>query len=359
MRLGLFLPSKLRDLSPSRSWFRQTVREELGGLPRQDEVRHVVREELDRLTNSRHFVDTLVHAVQAVAYPLVRDQNFLATDFLTSAARVDKGTQVLLALKYREMLRAGGPLPTFAEVGFRAYSQFDEDGILLYIFSLVGTTNRRAVEICAGVGYECNAANLAVNHGWHALLVDGSEANVRAAGAFYAGLSDTQISPPKIVHAWVEPATVDRLVRDNGFAGEIDLLTIDLDGVDYWVWNALNCVRPRVVVVEYQPWWGPDEPYTIKNLPGYWYPDFAERMPAYCGAGLAAFVNLGRSLGYRLVGCNRNQLNAFFLRGDVGPDVFPEVSAADCLTHPRVAAMRAWHRKSVEAQLAAGEWVRV
>jgi hypothetical protein len=82
-------------------------------------------------------------------------------------------------------------------------------------------------------------------------------------------------------------------------------------------------------------------------------------MPAYCGAGLAAFVNLGRELGYRLVGCNRNQLNAFFVRNGIGEDVLPEVSAASCLTHPRVAEMRAGYRAIVEAQRAAGEWVRV
>ena len=373
---GLLKPSKVKDLTPSRTWFRQALREELGHLPRgdefhrllreelgrrntADEIRHVVRAELDRLAAADLLRYAVVRAVQEAVYPILRDPNFLEIDFLKTATRVDKGSQILLALKYQELLRAGGPFPALAEVGFRTFSQFDEDGILLYIFSLVGTTNRRAVEICAGVGYECNAANLIANHGWHAMLVDGSEANVRAAGHFYNGLSDTQISQPRIVHAWVEPSTVDRLVRENGFADEIDLLTIDLDGVDYWVWKALRCVRPRVVVVEYQPWWGPDEPYTVKNLPGFCYSDYAEKMPAYCGAGLAAFVALGRELGYRLVGCNRNQLNAFFVRSDVGADVLPEVPTAACLTHPRTVEARDKYRPIVEAQRDAGHWVRV
>ena len=86
--------------------------------------------------------------------------------------RVDRGAQLILGHKYREMAQRGIAL-AFAEVGFQNYSQFDEDGILHYIFSLIGTTEKRSVEICAGTGYESNSANLILNHGWYALLVDG------------------------------------------------------------------------------------------------------------------------------------------------------------------------------------------
>ena len=91
---------------------------------------------------------------------------------------VDKGTQILLAMKYREMAanRLVLPLP---EVKFRNFSQSGEDGILHYIFSLIGTIDRRAVEICAGAWFECNSANLIISHGWHALLFEGNEDNVR------------------------------------------------------------------------------------------------------------------------------------------------------------------------------------
>jgi len=77
---------------------------------------------------------------------------------------VDKGTQILLSLKYRELAFAQSSLP-FDEVEFRNYSQNGEDGILLYIFSLIGTTNKRCVEVCAGNGIECNCSNLIINHG--------------------------------------------------------------------------------------------------------------------------------------------------------------------------------------------------
>jgi len=282
-----------------------------------------------------------------------RDPEILSTDFLSDGARVDKGTQILLAEKYKELLRTDAPLPSFAEVGFRSFSQFDEDGIILFLFSVLGTTNRTAIEICCGVGFECNCANLVIHHAWEALMVDGNEANISQAQQFFKSRSDTQITVPTLVHAWIEPETINQLCQEHGFTGEIDLLTIDLDGIDYWVWKNLTCVNPRVVIVEYQPWFGPDESYTIKNIPGFTY---SENKKGYVGCSLAAYVKLGREKGYRLVGCNRNQLNAFFVRNDLGKEIFPEVSAASCLSKRSINTVSDWIRPYVQPQINAGEW---
>ena len=83
--------------------------------------------------------------------------------------------QLQLISKWRSMLHSNEPLPSFGDVEFRAFSQNGEDGILLYIFSLIGTRNRTSVEICSGDGIQCNSANLLLNHGWTGLLVDGDE----------------------------------------------------------------------------------------------------------------------------------------------------------------------------------------
>src|SRR5262245_52653000 len=137
------------------------------------------------------------------------------------------------------------------EFGLSVTSQTDEDGILLYLFAIVGTTNRRAVEICAGHGMECNTANLVLNHGWHALWVDGDPVLVETGKAFYSRSRRTRVFPPTFVHAWVTRDSVNELLTSNGFVGEIDLLSLDLDGVDYWIWKAITVVEPRVVVLEY------------------------------------------------------------------------------------------------------------
>ncbi len=76
-------------------------------------------------------------------------------------------------------------------MGFKAYSQFEEDGILLYIFSLIGNTNKKVVEICAGNGQECMAANLIINHGWQGYLFDGLEENIKSGQNFFANHKQT------------------------------------------------------------------------------------------------------------------------------------------------------------------------
>lgn len=221
--------------------------------------------------------------------------------------------------------------------GFSRYSQTDEDGILLYLFSVLGAPSRRAVEICAGDGLECNAANLVLNHGWDALLVDGDPANVERGQRFFSKAKQTYVYPPRFVQAWITRDSVDDLIKSNGFDGEIDLLSLDLDGVDYWIWDAITAVTPRVVVVEYQDILGPDRVWTVPYADDFSadsHPATGE-MPNFAGASLAAFVQLGRAKGYRLVGVNRLGFNAFFVRDDIGQDILPEVPISVGFEHPK------------------------
>ena len=160
--------------------------------------------------------------------------------------------QLLLRLQYQDLARRGVDLPTLEDVEFRCHSQNGEDGILLYIFALIATTNRRVVEICAGDGIECNAANLLVNHGWSGLLLDGDAELVARGKAFYANCLNTWVQPPTFVNAWITSDRVNSVVGDHGFSGPIDLLSLDVDGNDYWIWKALDCVTPRVVVLDTQ-----------------------------------------------------------------------------------------------------------
>ena len=245
----------------------------------------------------------------------------------------DQAMQISLMQRYRELLHLNLPLPALHDVQFRAYSQTTEDGLLLYIFSLIGATTRKTVEICAGTGIECNTANLIINHGWHGLLVDGDERNVEIGRDFYRRCPDTPIWPPDFQQAWITADSVDALVRGRGFAGEIDLLSLDIDGNDYWIWQALECVRPRVVIAEYQNSWGPTRRMTQEYQPDFVFREAATGL-SICGASLPALVQLGRRKGYRLVGCNRLCFNAVFLRDDVGVDILPTILADECFHHP-------------------------
>ncbi len=256
----------------------------------------------------------------------------LKQDVLNSNSQI---LQRMISQNYQHLLYSGYQLPKFKDTGFRIYSQNDEDGYLLYIFSLIGNTTRKAVEICAGDGIQCNTANLIINHGWNGLLFDGSEENIIKGKKFYATCKDTLNWSPTLVQAWITNENINQLITNNGFAEEIDLLSLDMDGVDYWIWKAIDCITPRVVVVEYQDIWGPEKAVTIPYKPDF-VADFGKYGPDYCGASLAAFVKLGKEKGYRLVGCNNYGFNAFFIRNDVGIEIFPEIQPSQCFTHPKV-----------------------
>ena len=247
------------------------------------------------------------------------------------AGTVGKGDQLLLAQMWTELAAKSALSPGLDHVGFRAFSQFDEDGILLYILSVIGMTNRQAIEMAAGVGYESNTANLIINHNFCALLFEGNSDTAFICEHFYQNYQDTHWNVPVIVdRSWLNAENINQTIASHGFEGEIDLLSLDVDGMDYWLLKSLSVVQPRVIVLEYNGIFGPDVALTAAYEPQYTY-----QPGRACGATLAAFDKLCRKKGYRLVGCNRNYLNAFYVREDLAKNVLPEVAVKDCLLSSR------------------------
>lgn len=185
-----------------------------------------------------------------------------------------RAEQVGLALRYRDLARSGADLPSLREVGFRVFSDTDEDGILLYLFSVLGTTDRRFVDIGASSPWGSNTANLIRHHGWTGLLVEADPRTAAATSRAYARDPDLRY-PPRVAHAFVTVENVNGLLREHGMTGEIDLLSIDIDGMDYWVWEAVEAVSPRVVVIEFQDILGPDRAVTVPYSPGFVRADHA------------------------------------------------------------------------------------
>ena len=264
----------------------------------------------------------------------------LAARLVASAearARTSPALKVALRSLYAQHRRsalAGEPLPTSAEAGFRVFSQFDEDGVLLLLLAAVGIGPAKFVDIGAGDGVTgSNVANLAFNLGFHGLCIDAKADNVRRGARSFAKHADTGFYPPIFREAMVTRENVNTLVSEAGFTGEIDVLSIDIDGNDYWIWEALTCVSPRIVVVETHPEFGMRSivvPYD-GHLGGT-----AGATPEYLGASPAAMTKLANRLGYRLAGANRFGFNLFYVREELAPAGLPPVDLAALLRHDRV-----------------------
>lgn len=268
-------------------------------------------------------------------------------------AKDDVMGQKLLLERYRS---ESGSLQrrSFRDVGFGVYSQHDEDGILLNIFGLIGMNTCRSVEICAGDGIECNTANLLLNHRWTGLLVDGNAENVRRARDFYRTRPETRHWPPDIVHAWITRENINEVILSAGYSGEIELLSLDVDGVDYWIWEALSVVHPRVVVLEYNHLLGPNVSLSVPYRPDF-VAEFTKYGSDYAGASLQAFIGSGRRKGYRFVGANAIGTNAFFVRNEISPTLLPEADPLVAFNHPRAKFGMSVRYQAIKDK----EWVKV
>jgi hypothetical protein len=98
------------------------------------------------------------------------------------------------------------------------------------------------------------------------------------------------------------------------------LLSIDIDGNDYWTWEAITVVNPTIVVIEYNARFGASRSVTVPYRADF-VRSRAHYSMIYYGASLTALWALGRRKGYSLVGCNSAGNNAFFVRQDLLGDL--------------------------------------
>lgn len=241
-----------------------------------------------------------------------------------------KANQLLLFQLYRQ-LHAQGVRVSPGDTGLRVFSGTDDDGILLYLFAILGFGNRVCVDIGAGDGLNSNCANLILNFGFHGLLLDGDAENVARGNAFYARHPDTLLHPPLFRQAMITAENIDGLIADAGLSGTIDLLSVDIDGNDFWVWKALTRVQPRVVIIETHIEFGRRN-IVVPYDPNYRYPG---KHPQYHGASPVAMIELGRQKGYRLVATNRYGFNFIFVRNGEADAALPAISVEEALAHPR------------------------
>ncbi len=263
-------------------------------------------------------------------------KNFLKDKFLITKIRNRFTPSVQIAqrklfLDYQGLAKKGA-LPPVADTGFRVFSQFEEDGKLLFIFSVIGMKSKIFVEIGSDDGVNSNSANLYFNFGWHGLFIDGNPGSIKRGRKFFSKYPHPWFYKPEFVCAKVTRENINQLIKDAGIEGEIDLLSVDIDGNDYWIWDALEVIDPRVVIIETHNEFGLNN-IVVPYDPDYFYPG---KHPIYHGASPVAMTRLAKRKGYRLVGANELGFNFIFIKQGVADDQIPEVSVESVLQHPSV-----------------------
>jgi hypothetical protein len=208
-------------------------------------------------------------------------------------------------------MRATTPSSNLQDAEFRVFSQGGDDGIIQYLIGIVRPVPESFIEFGVEDYRESNTRFLLLNDNWRGLVMDGSARNIASIRADYQfwrhGLRADRV--------FVTRKNINDAIAKHGLIGEIGLLSIDIDGNDYWVWEAIEIVQPVIVVVEYNSVFGPDWAVTVPYDPQF-VRNRVHHSNLFFGASLAALHRLGTFKGYDLVGSNRAGSNAYFVRRD-------------------------------------------
>ncbi len=234
---------------------------------------------------------------------------------LTENRTLRREVQQLRAALGRVELRQTAALPQdgpLRDYEFRVTSQWGEDGIIQHLLRHVAIARPVFVEFGVEDYTEANTRFLLENNGWSGLVMDGSEENIRRIKGWELYWKHNL----KAAQAFITRENINDLLAANGINGEIGILSVDIDGVDYWVLEAITCVKPAIVVAEYNALFGPDRAVTVPYDAAFQRAK-AHHSHSYYGASLAALVALGKRKGLAFVGSNTAGNNAFFVREDL------------------------------------------
>tara|TARA_R110000824_G_scaffold118960_14_gene272116 strand:+ start:240668 stop:241648 length:981 start_codon:yes stop_codon:yes gene_type:complete len=224
-------------------------------------------------------------------------------------------------------IRSDDQLDCLADAEFRVFSQWGEDGIIEWLVRQTDIPAKRFIEFGVETFKEANCRFLLENRNWKGLVLDGSQANMNAMRSepFY-WKHDLTGHP-----AFVTAENINDLITSAGFAAPLGILSVDIDGNDYWVWQAITCVKPAIVICEVNPVLGDLHPITVPYDPAFWRFDKHES-GVYFGASIAALRFLAEKKGYRFVGTGISGINAFFVRDDLAAPVLSKLK--NVVAHP-------------------------
>lgn len=202
-------------------------------------------------------------------------------------------------------------IKSLEEVEFKGYSQFGEDGIIQWLIHNVDIDKKTFIEFGTGNYFESNTRFLMMNNNWSGFVMDGNNKSIEKLKQW----EDIWKYDLTARAAYITKDNINQLILDAGYSGDIGILSIDLDGVDYWILSAINCVSPRILICEYNNIFGAEKMVTVP------YDETFDRTKAhyswlYWGASISAFRNWAEKNNYYYVGSNSAGHNAFFVRKD-------------------------------------------
>ena len=211
-------------------------------------------------------------------------------------------------------------IDTLEEVEFRVFSQWGEDGIIQWLINNTVLDKKIFVEFGVEDYVESNTRFLLMNNNWTGLVIDGSEENVQKIRQW----DDYWKYDLRAVSRFITRDNINSIISENGIEGDIGILSVDIDGIDYWVLDSISCIRPRILICEYNNIFGADKKVTVPYDEKFFRTD-KHFSNLYWGCSLGALCDWAERNGFYYMGSNSAGNNAFFVRKDcISPDMLPE-----------------------------------
>lgn len=237
--------------------------------------------------------------------------------------------QKLLTGKLLSQFNANRPIDNLHDAEFKVFSQYGDDGIIQHLIHHLDVQPHVFVEFGVQDYTEANTRFLLLNDNWSGFVMDGSPENIEIVRrSTLPRVYDLQAKS-----AFITRENINDLIAESGIQGDIGLLSIDIDGNDYWVWQAITVVTPVIVVAEYNSVFGADKAWTVPYRSDFMRNRYHHSNLCY-GASLASLHDLAEEKGYALVGCNSQGNNAYFVRRDHLGSLKP-VSVGDAFVESR------------------------
>src|SRR3990172_1008296 len=270
----------------------------------QNSIFRMIRQALSpEFTNISSKVDENVKLLNAAIHASYRQVKSLDRDV--------EVLKLLMGKTLANQVKQHGIYDDIQDAEFSVFSQFGDDGIIQYLVHQIKPNNQTFIEFGTQNYRESNTRFLLMNNNWKGLIIEGDSSCVEFVKQeqMYWKYDLTA------VNHFIDKDNINQIFVENGFGGEIGLLSIDIDGNDYWIWESINTVNPVIVVAEYNSVFGPDYAVTVPYDPTFDRTN-AHHSNLYWGCSLKALYLLAERKGYVFAGTNSNGNNAHFIRKD-------------------------------------------
>jgi hypothetical protein len=229
----------------------------------------------------------------------------LSIDEKLDEMKINQG--LILSLMQREQRSK-----SIQDYEFKVFSQWGEDGIIQHLTRALEIKNKTFIEFGVESFFESNCRFLMMKDNWSGFVIDGSSKDIkRLKNSYFYWRYDINA-----VEAFITRENINELLLRSAFDEDIGILSIDIDGNDYHILEAISTFKPRILICEYNAVFGGTRKISIPYDPAFNRTD-GHYSHLYWGASLSALSHLAWQKGYSLIGTNSAGSNAFYVRNDL------------------------------------------